>query len=526
MFYLGLAEDSLHDNLEDLFTDLEAFSHSRIKAILIKQLAVANEHLSQFAHLAFEVVWCDLIELQAHLLNVILLRILQLRVSLGHGLHLVPDLSHFFLFLGRGWPLPVIFIVVVVLWAMHSSLESIVLIVSPATPTLSTLIVIIIATTTSTSAWLIIVSPLLAAFILTPCELLRFAIISTSDQALMHTHLHNILRQFHNAFHDVTEIAKQLHRALVVLLHFVQGLLQIVDLLSILLADILALDVHVGAFYDPLKQEHRLLLGRLNWLRRLCGYRRWSLWLECWRLRIHALLHCATCRHKLFRVHTERGLCCWRLDLRGAGCKRGAAWHEFSDTDGHLHGGNDRVRSTSMAVIRHRLVRRPLESKGGRRWLEALLILVAMLRRHPRLSWILRWHERLRNVLWLDWHDRSHRSPGVLVQRHRHRTSNSSWHRHHGLAISVSCDGVEILARRLLWLHLHGWARIGPLDLVDRVAAVLRLIAAAVYHVVIVLVARLETLVLRLVPLILTLRRWHHLWGEGGAGRVHATHTC
>ena len=181
-----------------------------------------------------------------------------------------------------------------------------------------------------------------------------------------------------------------------------------------------------------------------------------------------------------------------------------------------------------MAVVRHRLVRRPLESEVGRRWLEALLILIVVLLRHPRLSCLLRWHERLRNVLLLAWHGRRHRPARVLVHRHWHRTSDSSWQRHHGLAISVSSDGVEILARLLLWLSLHGWTGIGPLDLVDRVAAVLLLIVAAVYHVVvIVLVARLEaSLVLRLAPLILTWRRWHHLWGEGAAGRVHAAHTC
>ena len=299
VFDLGLAEDSLNDNLEDLFADLEAFSHRSIKAILIKQLAVANEHLSQFAHLAFKVVRCDLIELQAHLLSVILLRVLQCRVSLSHGLHLIPDLSHIFLFLGCGWALPivVIVVVVVVLWTMHSGLESIVLVVAPATPTLSTLIVIIITTTTtSASTLLIVVSPLLAALFLATCELLRFTIISTCDQALMHAHLHNVLRQFHNAFHDVTEIAEQLHCALAVLLHFRQGFMQLVDLYSILIADLLALDVRVGAFDDPLEQKHRFFLGRLNWLRGLswCGRGRWCLWLECWRLRIHALLHCAT----------------------------------------------------------------------------------------------------------------------------------------------------------------------------------------------------------------------------------------
>ena len=531
MFNLGFAEDSLHNNLEDLFADLEAFSHRSIKAFFIEQLAVANEHFSQFAHLAFKVVWCDLIELQAHLLSIILLNVLQLRVSLSHGLHLILDQSNIFLFLSCGWPLPIVFIVVV-LRAMHSGLESIVLVVAPAASTLSTLIVIIITTTTSASATgLIVVSPLPSALFLTTCKLLRFTIISTCDQALMHAHLHNVLRQFHNAFHDVTEIAEQLHRALAVLLHFHEGFLQLVNLVSIILADLLALDIRVGAFDYPLEQEHHFFLGWLNWLRRLgwCGYGRWSLWLECWRLRIHALFHCTTCRHKLFRVHAEGGLCSWRLDWRGARCEGRAIWlwHELSDTSGHLHGGNERVRSTSKVEIRRRLVRWPLESEVGWLWLEALLILIVVLLRHPRLRWLLRWHERLRNALLLAWHGRRHRPGRVLVHRHRHGTSNSSWQRHHGLAISVSSDGIEILVRWLLWLSLHGWTGIGPLDLVDRVTAVLLLIVTVVYHVVIVLVARLEaSLVLRLVPLILTLRRWHHLWGEGAAGRVHAAHTC
>ena len=197
MFDLGLAEDGLHDDLEDLFTDLETFSLSSIKALLLKQLAVANEHLSQLTHLAIKVVWCDLIELQAHLLCVILLLFDQVHVSLGHCLHLVPDLSHFLLFLGRGWSLPVVVVVVVVLWAMHAGLESIVLVVLPLTPTSSALIIIIVATataTTTSTSLLIIVSPLLIAGLLTTCELLRFTVFSTRDQALMHTHLHDVLR--------------------------------------------------------------------------------------------------------------------------------------------------------------------------------------------------------------------------------------------------------------------------------------------------------------------------------------------
>ena len=168
---------------------------------------------------------------------------------------------------------------------MHSGLESIVLVVAPAASTLSTLIVIIITTTTtSASTRLIVVSPLLAALFLATCELLRFTIISTCDQALMHAHLHNVLRQFHNAFHDVTEIAEQLHRALAFLFHCCQRFIQLVDLVSILLADVLALDICVGAFDDPLKQEHRFFLGRLNRLCRLSGYGGWRLWLECRRL--------------------------------------------------------------------------------------------------------------------------------------------------------------------------------------------------------------------------------------------------
>ena len=161
MFDLGLAKDSLNDDLKDLFTDLEAFSLGLVKAIFIKQLAVANEHFSQFAYLAFKVVRRDLIELQAHLLSVILFLFNQVHVSLGHCLHLVADLFHILLLLGRGRPLPVVVIaMVIVLWAVHTSLESIVLVVAPATPTaLPALIVIIIsaATTTAASASLILI---------------------------------------------------------------------------------------------------------------------------------------------------------------------------------------------------------------------------------------------------------------------------------------------------------------------------------------------------------------------------------
>ena len=139
----------------------------------------------------------------------------------------------------------------------------------------------------------------------------------------------------------------------------------------------------------------------------------------------------------------------------------------------------------------------------------------------------LRWHKRLRHVLLLAWHGRRHRSLRAWVHRHRHRVDEAGWDRHHRLAIAVPCYGVEVLALWLLWLRLWGRA-IGSLDLVHLVTTVLLLVVVAVHHVVgIVLVARLEaSLVLWLVPLILTLRWWHHLRGEGVAGWVHAAHTC
>ena len=81
----------------------------------------------------------------------------------------------------------------------------------------------------------------------------------------------------------------------------------------------------------------------------------------------------------------------------------------------------------------------------------------------------------------------------VLVNRHWHRIDNARRHRHHGLAVH-SCNGVEILALWLLLLRLWRRAWVRPLDLVHLVASILRLIAAAISHVVVIVLvtARLE----------------------------------
>ena len=74
---------------------------------------------------------------------------------------------------------------------------------------------------------------------------LWLALVSAGDQARMHTHLDEIVWQFHNALDDVTEATEQLYCDLIVLLHFCQRLSQLVNLICDLFRDILFLDVSV-----------------------------------------------------------------------------------------------------------------------------------------------------------------------------------------------------------------------------------------------------------------------------------------
>ena len=80
---LRLTEDGLHDDLEYLLADLEAFSLSWIEAFLIEQLAITDKHFTKLGYFAIEVVRSDLIQLQAHLLHVVLVLPDQRRITLG-----------------------------------------------------------------------------------------------------------------------------------------------------------------------------------------------------------------------------------------------------------------------------------------------------------------------------------------------------------------------------------------------------------------------------------------------------------
>ena len=51
MFDLSLTENSLHDDLEDGFVDLEALSLGRVEAFLRQDFALANKHDSDFRDL-------------------------------------------------------------------------------------------------------------------------------------------------------------------------------------------------------------------------------------------------------------------------------------------------------------------------------------------------------------------------------------------------------------------------------------------------------------------------------------------
>jgi len=69
---LSLTEDGLNHDLKDFLVNLESIRLGLLKAFLREELAVTNEHGADLCHLTVHVVWCDLVELQANLLDVVL----------------------------------------------------------------------------------------------------------------------------------------------------------------------------------------------------------------------------------------------------------------------------------------------------------------------------------------------------------------------------------------------------------------------------------------------------------------------
>ena len=73
MLHLGLAENGLYHDLQDIVINRETFSLRLLEAFLGKELSVADEHLTQLGNLLVQVVWSDLVELQTDLLVIALL---------------------------------------------------------------------------------------------------------------------------------------------------------------------------------------------------------------------------------------------------------------------------------------------------------------------------------------------------------------------------------------------------------------------------------------------------------------------
>ena len=70
---LGLSEDGLDDDLEDVLGDCEAFSFLSDEASFSQKLTVTNEHLSELSDLSLQVVRRDLIEYKSDFLDIVLL---------------------------------------------------------------------------------------------------------------------------------------------------------------------------------------------------------------------------------------------------------------------------------------------------------------------------------------------------------------------------------------------------------------------------------------------------------------------
>lgn len=160
MLNLSLTENGLHYNLENLLTDLETFSLSLIESLLLKQLAVSNEHLTKFTDLTIEVIWCDLIQLQTHLLSIILLLLHKFHILDGHRFHFILDLLDLLSFSGVLRPLPV---VIVIMLLMHSSLEAITTMATTTTTSTTFAIVIVVATAATATTTLVIASVVLVS---------------------------------------------------------------------------------------------------------------------------------------------------------------------------------------------------------------------------------------------------------------------------------------------------------------------------------------------------------------------------
>ena len=261
MLDLGLAEDGLHDNLEDLLVDLESISLRLVEAILGEKLAVADEHCADLGHLAVHVVWCDLVELQTNLLVFILGGFGCLNVRCGLRLHLV------FKVVLLSAPL----VVVDKLRLGRKSLETALTVVTTAT-TVSSATTIIVAVTTvmiTTATTTIAATDVLACRSTHPVSLfvdkrLIFTVITTSDNSAMDTLLDQILRKLDYILHLADKDLEQIDGHFTGALDLVDSIFHLVDASFVVRGDLVALDISFRALLNSLEKENRLFLGRIN----------------------------------------------------------------------------------------------------------------------------------------------------------------------------------------------------------------------------------------------------------------------
>lgn len=196
MLHLSLAENGLYHNLQNLIIDLESFRLFLDKVGLGEKLSVADEHFTEFRNLLVQVVWSDLVELQAHFLYVVLLPASLFHVLRGKSVH--AHLQFILVFPPR--------VVVDGLldrstciesfsagWASVLSVVAVVAVV--VTTTAST------ATATTSSVAVISMMVVVAAFArgsghLLVNELLGLALLATLDQAAVDACLNQIFGQF------------------------------------------------------------------------------------------------------------------------------------------------------------------------------------------------------------------------------------------------------------------------------------------------------------------------------------------
>lgn len=204
---LSLAENCLYHDVEDLVINLEALGRLSVETFLTKQLAVANEHLTELADLKIDVVLCDLVENEANLLQFVFAGSSLCESGLCVNSKFV---FKFLLGLVNRAPVEAASLMMIIItatvttttavtlvWASSTGLEAATVLSTTAATTVVVVLVLTRGAVHTSTLFLVSEGPI-------------FALISASNDATMHAHLDHSLRLSGHLLHLTEHFLQEL----------------------------------------------------------------------------------------------------------------------------------------------------------------------------------------------------------------------------------------------------------------------------------------------------------------------------